>query len=272
MIKKSPWIIISLFLFIACEDEKAAEDEAPAIAIEYSNPKRATWTNGNAKASYEWSADGKSVNVIDPDTKELLVRREYNDYGYKTLQVETYSWGQTDSSVMTYDIWKPLSENRYSHNGDGQYELQYTDVYEWNGLKVKVNNNAWGLLNEKEFDEAGREIFARYYKFNGDPNYELTSEYDTNYQFRPLKVTRANYEDPSTLGSPFTYEETVWINKSATTTAYSNNGSGDILREEFITVNEFGDWLTYVTKSNNVVQQSTTLTYKADRFKPYYTK
>ena len=270
MIKKSPWIIISLFLFIACEDEKAAEDEAPAI--EYSNPKRATWTNGNAKASYEWSADGKSVNVIDPDTKELLVRREYNDYGYKTLQVETYSWGQTDSSVMTYDIWKPLSENRYTHNGDGQYELQYTDVYEWNGLKVKVNNNAWGLLNEKEFDEAGREIFARYYKFNGDPNYELKSEYDTNYQLRPLKVTRANYEDPSTLGSPFTYEKTVWINKSATTKAYSNNGSGDLLREEFITVNEFGDWLTFVTKSNNVVQQSITLTYKADRFKPYYTQ
>ena len=115
--KKLLWIIISLFLFIACEDEKAAEDEAPAIAIEYSNPKRATWTNGNAIASYEWSADGKSVNVIDPDTKELLVRREYNDYGYKTLQVETYSWGQTDSSVMTYDIWKPLSENRYTHNG-----------------------------------------------------------------------------------------------------------------------------------------------------------
>ena len=140
------------------------------------------------------------------------------------------------------------------------------------GLKVKVNNNTWGLLNEKEFDEAGREIFAKYYKFNGDPNYELTSEYDTNYQFRPLKVTRANYEDLSTLGSPFTYEETVWINKSATTTVYSNNGSGDILREEFITVNEFDDWLTYVTKSNNVVQQSITLTYKADRFKPYYTQ
>ena len=122
------------------------------------------------------------------------------------------------------------------------------------------------------FDEAGREIFAKYYKFNGDPNYELTSEYDTNYQFRPLKVTRANYEDPSTLGSPFTYEKTVWINKSATTTAYSNNGSGDLLREEFITVNEFGDWLTFVTKSNNVVQQSIILTYKADRFKPYYTQ
>ena len=67
-------------------------------------------------------------------------------------------------------------------------------------------------------------------------------------------------------------EKTVWINKSATTKAYSNNGSGDLLREEFITVNEFGDWLTFVTKSNNVVQQSITLTYKADRFKPYYTQ
>ena len=134
--RKLNWIIIPLFLFIACEDEKATEDETPSI--EYSNSRRATWTDGNAKASYEWSTDGKSVNVIDPDTKELLVRREYNDYGYKTLQVEKFWWGQTDSSVMTYDIWKPLSENRYSHNGDGQYELQYTNVYDWDGLKVKV--------------------------------------------------------------------------------------------------------------------------------------
>ena len=77
--KKLNWIIIPLFLFIACEDEKATEDETPSI--EYSNSRRATWTDGNAKASYEWSTDGKSVNVIDPDTKELLVRREYNDYG-----------------------------------------------------------------------------------------------------------------------------------------------------------------------------------------------
>ena len=161
--RKSLYIIIALSLFIACEDEKAAEDETPTI--EYSNARRATWTDGSLKASYEWSADGKTVNVIDPDTKELLVRREYNDYGYRTLQVEKYSWGQTDSSVMTYDIWKPLSENRYSHNG-----------------------------------------------------------------------------------------------------------SGDLLREEFITINEFGDWLTSVNKSNNVVLQSVTLTYKADRFKPYYTQ
>tara|TARA_B100001142_G_scaffold46861_1_gene43414 strand:- start:53 stop:862 length:810 start_codon:yes stop_codon:yes gene_type:complete len=268
--RKLNWIIIPLFLFIACEDEKATEDETPSI--EYSNSRRATWTDGNAKASYEWSTDGKSVNVIDPDTKELLVRREYNDYGYRTLQVEKFWWGQTDSSVMTYDIWKPLSENRYTHNGDGQYELQYTDVYEWNGLKVKVTNSNWGLLREKEFDEAGREIFVKYYKFDGDPNYEVTSEYDINYQFRPLKVTRANYEDPSTLGSSYTLEETIWINKSATKTSYSDNGSGGLLGESFITVNEFDEWLTYIYKSNNVVQQSVTITYKSDRFKPYYTQ
>ena len=75
-----------------------------------------------------------------------------------------------------------------------------------------------------------------------------------------MVLAKGFFNNFNLLENELEMRKSLWINESATITTYSDNGSGDLLREEFLTVNEFGDWLTYVNKSNNVVQQSVTLT------------
>ena len=102
-----------IFILFSCEDNTSNNDEVKEEnkPIEFSNPRRATFDD----VRYDWSVDGKSVRLIGDNIARddsLLVYREFNDYGFKTLDV-SYNIGQVDSVVMIYDGWKKLSEIDY---------------------------------------------------------------------------------------------------------------------------------------------------------------
>ena len=169
-----------IFILFSCEDNTGNTDEVKEEnkPIEFSNPKRATFDD----VRYDWSVDGKSVRLIGDNiarNDSLLVYREFNDYGFKTLDV-SYNIGQVDSVVMIYDGWKKLSETDYDIISDNVVSNKFgTFSYTWDGLKVKkyeVDNNNY-LVSESEYDISGRLIYEKVY-LRGDAG----SFYEQNHE------------------------------------------------------------------------------------------
>ena len=258
-----------IFILFSCEDNTSNNDEVKEEnkPIEFSNPRRATFDD----VRYDWSADGKSVRLIGDNIARddsLLVYREFNDYGFKTLDV-SYNIGQVDSVVMIYDGWKKLSEIDYDIISNNVTTNKFgTFSYTWDGLKVKkyeVDNNNY-LVSESEYDVTGRLIYEKVY-LRGDAGsfYEENREYDTNYRNRLLKITR------SKVGFlvPQTMQDVTWQGNNARILYYSEGGV--LQGQADITVNEFDDVLTFIsTSSNGTLLQDVKITYKTERFIPYY--
>lgn len=263
-----------IFILFSCEDNTSNTDEVKEEnnPIELSNPRRATFDD----VRYDWSVDGKSVRVIGDNIARddsLLDYREYNDYGFMTLNV-SYNIGQVDSVVMIYEGWKKLSEIDYDiiSKNDGTLNVTSnrfgTFSYIWDGLKVKkyeVDNNNY-LVSESEYDVTGRLIYEKVY-LRGDAGsfYEQNYEYDTNYRNRLLKITR------SKVGFlvPQTMQELIWQENTARILYYAEGGN--LLSEADITVNEFDDWLSFKwTSTDGTLLQDVKITYKTERFMPYY--
>ena len=237
-----------IFILFSCEDNTSNTDEVKEEnnPIEFSNPRRATFDD----VRYDWSVDGKSVRLIGDNIARddsLLDYREYNDYGFMTLNV-SYNIGQVDSVVMIYEGWKKLSEIDYDiiSKNDGTLNVTSnrfgTFSYIWDGLKVKkyeVDNNNY-LVSESEYDVTGRLIYEKVY-LRGDAGsfYEQNYEYDTNYRNRLLKITR------SKVGFlvPQTMQELIWQENTARILYYAEGGN--LLSKADITVNEFDDWLSF---------------------------
>tara|TARA_B100001142_G_scaffold121189_1_gene123120 strand:+ start:2343 stop:3188 length:846 start_codon:yes stop_codon:yes gene_type:complete len=263
-----------IFILFSCEDNTSNTDEVKEEnnPIEFSNPRRATFDD----VRYDWSVDGKSVRVIGDNIARddsLLDYREYNDYGFMTLNV-SYNIGQVDSVVMIYEGWKKLSEIDYDiiSKNDGTLNVTSnrfgTFSYIWDGLKVKkyeVDNNNY-LVSESEYDVTGRLIYEKVY-LRGDAGsfYEQNYEYDTNYRNRLLKITR------SKVGFlvPQTMQELIWQENTARILYYAEGGN--LLSKADITVNEFDDWLSFKwTSTDGTLLQDVKITYKTERFMPYY--
>ena len=263
-----------IFILFSCEDNTSNTDEVKEEnkPIEFSNPRRATFDD----VRYDWSVDGKSVRVIGDNIARddsLLDYREYNDYGLMTLNV-SYNIGQVDSVVMIYEGWKKLSEIDYDiiSKNDGTLNVTSnrfgTFSYIWDGLKVKkyeVDNNNY-LVSESEYDVTGRLIYEKVY-LRGDAGsfYEQNYEYDTNYRNRLLKITR------SKVGFlvPQTMQELIWQENTARILYYAEGGN--LLSKADITVNEFDDWLSFKwTSTDGTLLQDVKITYKTERFMPYY--
>ena len=263
-----------IFILFSCEDNTGNTDEVKEEnnPIEFSNPRRATFDD----VRYDWSVDGKSVRVIGDNIARddsLLDYREYNDYGFMTLNV-SYNIGQVDSVVMIYEGWKKLSEIDYDiiSKNDGTLNVTSnrfgTFSYIWDGLKVKkyeVDNNNY-LVSESEYDVTGRLIYEKVY-LRGDAGsfYEQNYEYDTNYRNRLLKITR------SKVGFlvPQTMQELIWQENTARILYYAEGGN--LLSKADITVNEFDDWLSFKwTSTDGTLLQDVKITYKTERFMPYY--
>ena len=263
-----------IFILFSCEDNTSNTDEVKEEnkPIEFSNPRRATFDD----VRYDWSVDGKSVRLIGDNIARddsLLVYREYNDYGFKTLDV-SYNIGQVDSVVMIYDGWKKLSEIDYDivSKNDGTLNVTTnrfgTFSYIWDGLKVKkyeVDNNNH-LVSESEYDVTGRLIYEKIYLRGAASSfYEQNYEYDTNYRNRLLKITRmkVGYIAPQIM------QEVIWQENTARTLYYAEGG--DLLSLADITINEFDDWLSFKwTLNDGTLLQETKITYKTERFMPYY--
>ena len=263
-----------IFILFSCEDNTSNNDEVKEEnkPIEFSNPRRATFDD----VRYDWSVDGKSVRLIGDNIARddsLLVYREFNDYGFKTLDV-SYNIGQVDSVVMIYDGWKKLSEIDYDivSKNDGTLNVTTnrfgTFSYIWDGLKVKkyeVDNNNY-LVSESEYDVTGRLIYEKVY-LRGDAGsfYEQNYEYDTNYRYRLLKITRLK----AGFLAPQTMQEVIWQENTAKYMLYAEGG--DMLGIADVTVNEFDDWLSYKwTLNDGTLLQDIKITYKTERFMPYY--
>ena len=263
-----------IFILFSCEDNTSNTDEVKEEnnPIEFSNPRRATFDD----VRYDWSVDGKSVRVIGDNIARddsLLDYREYNDYGFMTLNV-SYNIGQVHSVVMIYEGWKKLSEIDYDiiSKNDGTLNVTSnrfgTFSYIWDGLKVKkyeVDNNNY-LVSESEYDVTGRLIYEKVY-LRGDAGsfYEQNYEYDTNYRNRLLKITR------SKVGFlvPQTMQELIWQENTARILYYAEGGN--LLSKADITVNEFDDWLSFKwTSTDGTLLQDVKITYKTERFMPYY--
>ena len=258
-----------IFILFSCEDNTSNNDEVKEEnkPIEFSNPRRATFDD----VRYDWSVDGKSVRLIGDNIARddsLLVYREFNDYGFKTLDV-SYNIGQVDSVVMIYDGWKKLSEIDYDIISNNVTTNKFgTFSYIWDGLKVKkyeVDNDNF-LVSESEYDISGRLIYEKVY-LRGDAGsfYEQNHEYDTNYRYRLLKITR--------LKEGFlvrqTMQEVIWQENTAKYMLYAEGG--DMLGIADVTVNEFDDWLSYKwTLNDGTLLQDIKITYKTERFMPYY--
>ena len=258
-----------IFILFSCEDNTSNNDEVKEEnkPIEFSNPRRATFDD----VRYDWSADGKSVRLIGDNIARddsLLVYREFNDYGFKTLDV-SYNIGQVDSVVMIYDGWKKLSEIDYDIISNIVTTNKFgTFSYIWDGLKVKkyeVDNDNF-LVSESEYDISGRLIYEKVYLRGAAGSfYEQNHEYDTNYRYRLLKITR------SKVGFlvPQTMQEVIWQGNTARILYYSEGGVLQFQAD--ITVNEFDDVLTFIyTSSNGTLLQDVKITYKTERFIPYY--
>ena len=258
-----------IFILFSCEDNTSNNDEVKEEnkPIEFSNPRRATFDD----VRYDWSADGKSVRLIGDNIARddsLLVYREFNDYGFKTLDV-SYNIGQVDSVVMIYDGWKKLSEIDYDIISNNVSTNKFgTFNYIWDGLKVKkyeVDNDNY-LVSESEYDISGRLIYEKVY-LRGDAGsfYEQNHEYDTNYRYRLLKITRLK----AGFLAPQTMQEVIWQGNTARILYYSEGGVLQFQAD--ITVNEFDDVLTFIsTSSNGTLLQDAKITYKTERFIPYY--
>jgi len=263
-----------IFILFSCEDNTSNTDEAKEEnkPIEFSNPKRATFDD----VRYDWSVDGKSVRLIGDNIARddsLLVYREFNDYGFKTLDV-SYNIGQVDSVVMIYDGWKKLSEIDYDivSKNDGTLNVTTnrfgTFSYIWDGLKVKkyeVDNNNH-LVSESEYDVTGRLIYEKVYLRGAASSfYEQNYEYDTNYRNRLLKITRMKVG----FIVPQIMQEVIWQENTARNLYYAEGG--DLLNLADITVNEFDDWLSFKwTSTDGTLLQDAKITYKTERFMPYY--
>lgn len=258
-----------IFILFSCEDNTSNNDEVKEEnkLIEFSNPKRATFDD----VRYDWSVDGKSVRLIGDNIARddsLLVYREFNDYGFKTLDV-SYNIGQVDSVVMIYDGWKKLSEIDYDIISNNVSTNKFgTFNYIWDGLKVKkyeVDNDNY-LVSESEYDISGRLIYEKVY-LRGDAGsfYEQNHEYDTNYRYRLLKITRLK----AGFLAPQTMQEVIWQENTAKYMLYAEGG--DMLGIADVTVNEFDDWLSYKwTLNDGTLLQDIKITYKTERFMPYY--
>lgn len=263
-----------IFILFSCEDNTSNTDEVKEEnkPIEFSNPRRATFDD----VRYDWSVDGKSVRLIGDNIARddsLLVYREFNDYGFKTLDV-SYNIGQVDSVVMIYDGWKKLSEIDYDivSKNDGTLNVTTnrfgTFSYIWDGLKVKkyeVDNNNH-LVSESEYDVTGRLIYEKIYLRGAASSfYEQNYEYDTNYRNRLLKITRMKVG----FIAPQIMQEVFWQENTARNLFYAEGG--DLLSLADITVNEFDDWLSLKwTSTDGTLFQDVKITYKTERFMPYY--
>ena len=263
-----------IFILFSCEDNTTNTDEAKEEnkPIEFSNPRRATFDD----VRYDWSVDGKSVRLIGDNIARddsLLVYREFNDYGFKTLDV-SYNILQVDSVVMIYDGWKKLSEIDYDivTKNDGTLNVTTnrfgTFSYIWDGLKVKkyeVDNNNH-LVSESEYDVTGRLIYEKIYLRGAASSfYEQNYEYDTNYRNRLLKITRMKVG----FIAPQIMREIFWEENASRHLLYAEGG--DLLSIADITVNEFDDWLSLKwTSTDGTLFQDVKITYKTERFMPYY--
>lgn len=263
-----------IFILFSCEDNTSNTDEVKEEnkPIEFSNPRRATFDD----VRYDWSVDGKSVRLIGDNIARddsLLVYREFNDYGFKTLDV-SYNIGQVDSVVMIYDGWKKLSEIDYDivTKNDGTLNVTTnrfgTFSYIWDGLKVKkyeVDNNNH-LVSESEYDVTGRLIYEKIYLRGAASSfYEQNYEYDTNYRNRLLKMTRMKVG----FIAPQIMREVFWEENASRHLLYAEGG--DLLSIADITVNEFDDWLSLKwTSTDGTLFQDVKITYKTERFMPYY--
>ena len=263
-----------IFILFSCEDNTSNTDEVKEEnkPIEFSNPRRATFDD----VRYDWSVDGKSVRLIGDNIARddsLLVYREFNDYGFKTLDV-SYNIGQVDSVVMIYDGWKKLSEIDYDivSKNDGTLNVTTnrfgTFSYIWDGLKVKkyeVDNNNH-LVSESEYDVTGRLIYEKVYLRGAASSfYEQNYEYDTNYRNRLIKITRLKVG----FIAPQIMQEVIWQENTARNLYYAEGG--DLLALADITVNEFDDWLSFKwTSTDGTLLQDIKITYKTERFMPYY--
>tara|TARA_B100000029_G_C17464235_1_gene919649 strand:- start:281 stop:1126 length:846 start_codon:yes stop_codon:yes gene_type:complete len=263
-----------IFILFSCEDNTSNTDEVKEEnkPIEFSNPRRATFDD----VRYDWSVDGKSVRLIGDNIARddsLLVYREFNDYGFKTLDV-SYNIGQVDSVVMIYDGWKKLSEIDYDivSKNDGTLNVTTnrfgTFSYIWDGLKVKkyeVDNNNH-LVSESEYDVTGRLIYEKIYLRGAASSfYEQNYEYDTNYRNRLLKITRMKVG----FIAPQIMQEVFWQENTARNLFYAEGG--DLLSLADITVNEFDDWLSLKwTSTDGTLFQDVKITYRTERFMPYY--
>ena len=263
-----------IFILFSCEDNTSNTDEVKEEnkPIEFSNPRRATFDD----VRYDWSVDGKSVRLIGDNIARddsLLVYREFNDYGFKTLDV-SYNIGQVDSVVMIYDGWKKLSEIDYDivSKNDGTLNVTTnrfgTFSYIWDGLKVKkyeVDNNNH-LVSESEYDVTGRLIYEKIYLRGAASSfYEQNYEYDTNYRNRLLKMTRMKVG----FIAPQIMREAFWEENASRHLLYAEGG--ELLSFADITVNEFDDWLSLKwTSTDGALFQDVKITYKTERFMPYY--
>ena len=258
-----------IFILFSCEDNTSNTDEVKEEnkPIEFSNPRRATFDD----VRYDWSADGKSVRLIGDNIARddsLLVYREFNDYGFKTLDV-SYNIGQVDSVVIIYDGWKKLSEIDYDIISNNVTTNKFgTFSYIWDGLKVKkyeVDNNNH-LVSESEYDVTGRLIYEKIYLRGAASSfYEQNYEYDTNYRNRLLKITRMKVG----FIAPQIMQEVFWQENTARNLFYAEGG--DLLSLADITVNEFDDWLSLKwTSTDGTLFQDVKITYRTERFMPYY--
>ena len=258
-----------IFILFSCEDNTSNTDEVKEEnkPIEFSNPRRATFDD----VRYDWSVDGKSVRLIGDNIARddsLLVYREFNDYGFKTLDV-SYNIGQVDSVVMIYDGWKKLSEIDYDIISNNVTTNKFgTFSYTWDGLKVKkyeVDNNNY-LVSESEYDVTGRLIYEKIYLRGAASSfYEQNYEYDTNYRNRLLKMTRMKVG----FIAPQIMREIFWEENASRHLLYAEGG--DLLSIADITVNEFDDWLSLKwTSTDGTLFQDVKITYKTERFMPYY--
>ncbi|MFF7183099.1 RHS repeat-associated core domain-containing protein [Streptomyces sp. NPDC008121] len=219
------------------------------------------------RIGYTYDADGNTTEVAYPDGK--TVRQEYGDNGQ--LQKSTDTAGLT--TFYTYNSDGTLKEAVQHERDDAHSPVKARVAYTYDGLgRITKTDRGNGVTTESQFTSASqikREKTTR----NGEVITEASYTYDSHNNLTVRTDTRPQAGADGTPGKPvatttrYTYDAynrltasdiTSADGKPLTTTRYTLNVSGDVIRTE--TTAHTGQQAGQTTVTDNSIDPSGRLT------------
>ena len=261
--KKIQFILISILL-VSCDKISDALSDGEGDVLEYSIGKPASYVIHNPDGTtniHQFKWDGNNLSRYRDN--DLYYEAKFDDYGY-ALEYQYYKPDGSKAEKRVYERSKFRVLNQKIFDPSGNLVRKDSSVWSNDSLEVKVYDTFKGVLLFKEtFDKANRFLSMEDYDTTGNIILEYEWKWDTDYRKRILERSRNGNID----------SECTWVDYLSYYTRF--DPAGNILWTSTREVNEFDDQLitTYESESIPSYQGRITIwTWKAERFKPYYTE
>ena len=261
--KKIQLLLIASFLLSCSQIVDAFEDDEPEMDG-YSVGKPASYVihyPDGTTSIHQFVWDGNNFSRYRDN--DLWIEVKNNDYGYG-LEYQYYKPDGSKGTKRVYERSKDKVLSFKEYDSSGNLVKKDSTVWSNDSLEVKVYDGFKGVLLFKEtFDETSRILSSERYDSTGNIIDEYNWKWDTDYRKRILERSRNGNID----------SECTWDGFISYYTRYDY--SGNIMWSSTREVNEFDDELitTYQSESRSSYQGRITIwTWRAERFKPYYTE